>query len=1015
MKVGIPVFLSNCLFLFHKTFVKLSFYFLKMLIWYCFRSKKEKLPSMFRHFILLFLFFITSLLAAQIKEHPLLASNATEQKKWVDSVYSNMSLEEKVGQLFMVRAFSNETKSNHKEVAELINKYHIGGIIFSTGGPVSQAKQNNFYQAISKIPLLVGMDAEWGLSMRLDSTYAFPWNMTLGAIKDEKLIERTGKHIGEHCKRIGVHFNFAPVVDINTNPKNPIIGNRSFGEDRDNVTNKALAFMKGMQGAGVLANAKHFPGHGDTENDSHKTLPTIVFSQKRIDSVELFPYRKLIDNGLSSVMVAHLNVPSLESREGFPSSLSKNIVTDILKDSLGFNGLIFTDALEMKGVSNYSIPGDIDLAALKAGNDVLLISENIPKAVSKIVEAYNQNEISEERLAHSVKKILMAKFKVGLDNYQPIGISSLYEDLNRIEDDLLYEELMEASITVLKNEKALPITNLETKKIAYVKFGDDDGKPFYSELQKYATVHEVKDEYLDELLKKLANYNMVIVGFHKSNANPWKSHKLKDKELVWLYEIARTNNVILTSFTKPYSLLDLRASSNFESIIVAYQNSEISQQKAAQLIFGAIPAKGTLPVTVNQFNEGEGISLEAISRLSYGLPERVGMSSESLAKLDSIAKYAVDSNMTPGIQLLVARKGKVVYNKSFGKHTYEGTNYVDFNDIYDVASLTKIMASVPLLMEMVDDGLVSLDTKLGKIIPDFKGSNKENITIKKMLSHYAQLKPWIPFYVNTLDSISKRPSNKYYRQKKSTEFDIEVIKGLYLRSDYKDSLLVEIKDSELLSRLRYRYSDLPYYILKEYIEDHYDQSLEKLVQQHFYKSLGMNYTTYNPHRVFSDENIVPTELDNYFRFQEVHGYVHDMGAAMQNGVGGHAGIFSNANDVAKMMQLFMQNGYYGGKRYFSTETMNKFNTCHYCHKDNRRGVGFDKPQLGDEGPTCGCLSMRSFGHSGFTGTYAWADPDDEIVYIFLANRTYPIAGKNRLLRENIRTEIQRLIYEAIEE
>ena len=964
---------------------------------------------------LIFCLSLIPTLVAQDASHPLAHKDLQAQQKWVDSIYNNMSIEEKVGQLFMVRAFSDSKKSNQKAVAQLINKYHIGGLIFSTGGPIAQAKQNNLYQAISKTPLLIGMDAEWGLSMRLDSTYAFPWNMTLGAISDTKLVERTGYHIGEHCKRIGVHFNFAPVVDINTNPKNPIIGNRSFGEDRDNVTEKGLAFMKGMQDAGVLANAKHFPGHGDTDSDSHKTLPTINFNEKRIDSIELYPYRELIKKGLSSVMVAHLNVPSLEPRDGFPSSLSKHIVTDILKDTLGFKGLIFTDALEMKGVSNYSTPGEIDLAALRAGNDVLLISEDVPRAIAKIIEAYNNKDLTEERLAHSVKKILMAKFKVGLDNYEPIGTRTLVADLNRLEDDVLYEELMEAATTVLKNkEDLLPLRNLETKKIAYVELGDSSGSTFYDELKKYTKVHKVEAEKLNELITKLQNYNTVIVGFHKKNDHPWRGYKFTDKELVWLYEIARTNTVILDVFARPYSMIDLTTIENLEGIVMSYQNSDIAQQKSAQVIFGSVAAKGNIPVSLGEhFKVGDGIQYTAIQSLSYGLPERVGMSSKKLERLDSIAQYAVDHKMTPGIQLLVARKGKVIYNKNFGKHTYKGKDKVKFEDMYDVASLTKILATLPLLMELEEKKAVSLNTKLSTILPEYATTNKKNVTVKQMLSHYARLRPWVPFYVATLDSTTRKPDPKYYRRAATSTFNIKVADQMFLRKDYPDSIQKIIRETELLSTQRYRYSDLPYYILKKYIEDYYRKPLNELVQEHFYQSLGANYTTYNPSSKFSDRNLIPTEIDDYFRYKEVHGYVHDMGAAMQNGVGGHAGVFSNANDVAKIMQMYLQKGFYGGKRYLKTETVDKFNTTYYRHKNVRRGIGFDKPQLGDEGPTCGCLSMKSFGHSGFTGTYAWADPDEEIVYIFLANRTYPKAGKNLLLRENIRTEIQRLIYEAI--
>jgi CubicO group peptidase (beta-lactamase class C family) len=743
-------------------------------------------------------------------------------------------------------------------------------------------------------------------------------------------------------------------------------------------------------------------------------LPTINFDEKRIDSVELYPYKQLIKEGLSSVMVAHLNVPGLEPNEAYPSSLSKHIITDILKNKLQFNGLIFTDALTMKGVSNFSESGDIDLAAFEAGNDVMLMSKDVPLGITKLEEAYLNNKISEERLEHSVKKILMAKYKVGLNKYKPINTEHLIEDLSTLTDKLLFEELIESAITVVKNEQEiLPLRHLETKEIAYVALGDDDGSVFLDELKKYTRVHQIKAENLDELLTKLKNYNTVIIGFHKSNASPWKDYNFTDKELVWLYEIARTNTVILDIFARPYALMDLNSVENIKGIVMSYQNSEVAQQKSAQLIFGAIAAKGKLPVSTGQFFKiDDGVSYNSTLSLSYGLPESVGMSSKKLLKLDSIANIAVNGKMTPGIQLLVARKGKVFYNKSFGKHTYEGDEEVKFNDLYDVASLTKILATLPLLMELEEKGIVDLDTKLSKALPEYANSNKKNITIKEMLSHYARLKPWIPFYTATLDA-NKKPDTEYYRRKPSPTFNIKVADEIYLRHDYPDTIQKIIMESDLLRRLQYRYSDLPYYILKKYIEKYYDKPLDQLVQEHLYQSLGANNTTYNPSALFSDTQIIPTEIDDYYRFQNIKGYVHDMGAAMQGGVGGHAGIFSNANDVAKIMQMYLQKGYYGGKRYFKVETIEKFNTCYYCDKDNRRGIGFDKPQLGEEGPTCGCVSLTSFGHSGFTGTYAWADPEEEIVYVFLANRTYPKADSNLLLKKNIRTDIQQLIYDAI--
>ena len=964
--------------------------------------------------ILSVLFFSFTGISQQI--YPLLVENdQLNQKKWVDSIYNSMTLKEKVGQLFMVDVFSSDPKSKNDKIDSLIKNQHIGGIIFSKGGPKRQAKLNNHYQNISKTPLIMAMDAEWGLAMRLDSTFAYPWNMTLGAITNNEIIYKIGKQIGEHTKRIGMHINFSPVVDINTNPNNPIIGNRSFGEDRDNVTEKALSYMRGIQSVGILANAKHFPGHGDTEKDSHKTLPTISFSKKRLDSIELYPYKRLIEAGLSSVMIAHLNVPSLELRANFPSSLSKNIVTNLLQKDLEFNGLVFTDALNMKGASNFKKPGEIDLAAFLAGNDVLLISESIPKAQQLIMKAFNDGRIVEARLERSVKKILYAKYKVGLNNYHPVDMNNLVEDLNTPLDNVLYETAMKNALTVLKNKRLIvPVKKLANTKIAYVHFGDDSGEYFLSQLQKYTKVDWVKAKTLDEYNKKLKEYDLTIIGFHKSNVNPWKEYKFTEIELTRLYEIARNNKVILDVFARPYALIDLKLTSNIEGIIMSYQNSKVSQELSAQLIFGAITAKGSLPVSI-----GEKFPLNTTNftrnqnRLQYGTPESVGINSIKLNKIDSLATLGLIEDMMPGAQILVARKGKVIYHKTFGHHTQHKKIKVSEDDVYDVASLTKILATLPMIMELVDNGTINLNTKISELLPDYIGSNKEDITLKQILSHYARIKSWIPFYINTLDSL-KQPDIKYYSKNKSKKFSIQVANGLYARNDIKDSIHLQIMESELYPKLKYKYSDLPYYILKEYLEDYYNKPMQNLVQQHFYKTLGANNTTYLPLEKFPLDKIPPTEEDDYFRMQKIQGFVNDQGAAILGGVSGHAGLFSNANDIAKIMQMYLWKGSYGSVTYLRPETLDLFNTCNYCDVDVRRGVGFDKPQLEDVGPTCGCVSMDSFGHSGFTGTFTWADPEEDIIYVFLSNRTYPDATNRKIIKNNLRSDIQELIYHSIE-
>jgi len=966
--------------------------------------------------LLLVLLLIFSVNQCYSQQNPLATKDVLQQKAWVDSIYNNMNLQEKIGQLFMVDVFSNQSEKETAKIKDLIKDQYIGGILFSKGGPMLQAKLNNEFQELSNVPLLIGMDAEWGLAMRLDSTFALPWNMTLGAIQDLKLIEKAGVAISRHTKRLGVHINFAPDVDVNTNPKNPIIGNRSFGEDREEVSKRAIAFMNGMQSEGILTCAKHFPGHGDTQTDSHKTLPTISFSKERIDSIELYPFRQIIAKGVNSIMVAHLDVPALDPQKDVPSSLSKPIVTDLLQHKMNFQGLIFTDALNMKGASNFKNPGEIDLAAFLAGNDVLTMSEDVPKASQKIFEAFNDGKISEERLAYSVKKILSAKYQAGLANLSQVDTINLINDLNTVDDKALYEELIENAITVIKNDSGiLPIKDLETKKIAYVNFGDADGAPFLHQLSRYTKVDWVKAASLEELLEKLKAYNLVIIGFHKSDASPWARYKFSDDEEQFIDEISRNNHTILDVFARPYALMDLRSTSNLEGLVMSYQNSEASQQKSAQIIFGALEAKGKLPVSLgDNFPVGTGYQTKNLQRLAYGMPQSVNMNYEKLQKIDSLITLALDSKMTPGLQVIVARRGKVIYERNAGYHSYDKAFPVTDTSVYDLASLTKILASLPLIMQLEEQNVISFDSKLEDLIPFFKGSNKANIRLQDMLMHYARLKPWLPFYVGTLDKKTKMPSVNYYRDQKREGFGLRVAENMFIRDNIRDTILAEIRDSKLEPKLEYRYSDLPFYMMKYYLEGYFKSSLAYVTQEKIYEPLGANYTTYLPLEKFSPDQIVPTENDKLWRRQLVHGYVHDQGAAMQGGVGGHAGLFSTANDVAKIMQMYLNNGFYGGKRFIDAKTINKFNTCYYCDQNVRRGVGFDKPQLGRSGPTCGCVSLSSFGHSGFTGTFAWVDPETEILYVFLSNRVNPDVNNRKLISSNIRSKIQEVIYESIE-
>ena len=969
---------------------------------------------MIRIFILFILILSTQKLNSQTVD-PLISEDFLNQQKWVDSIYNKLTLDEKIGQLFFVQATS-KNKNNSEKILNNIKNFKIGGIIFSTGHPSIQANLTNKYQNASEIPLMISMDAEWGVGMRLDSVPKFPWNMSLGAIKNDLLIEKIGSEIGYQFKRLGIHMNFAPVIDINTNPKNPIIGNRSYGENKINVSEKGISFTKGIQSNNVLATAKHFPGHGDTSKDSHLTLPTINFDEKRIKKVELYPFKKLIEDGLSAVMIAHLNVPSLEKENMLPSTLSKNIIEKTLIKELNFNGLIITDALEMKGVSEFT-KKNVDLMAFLAGNDILLMSSDISKGIKSIKKSIKKGKISEQRLARSVKKILKAKYKVGLNSYKSIETTNLIDDLNSISVTNLINKSIESIPTLIKNKSNVIPVKLDTESILNIQFGNSDGVIFNDYLNKFKKIKSIKASNINtnDLNSLLANHKLIIVSFHMKSDTPWENmnKKFSENEQDILKLIDEHDNKILASFTNPYALSQLNLKS-YNSVIVGFQNNYEFQKTIAQQIFGAKEIKGNLPVSINEtYKEGTGIILKNLNILSYADPEMVGVDRKKLNKIDSLVNYAIQNEMTPGAQILIAKNSKIIYDKSFGRLRYNENLKTNSETIYDLASLTKILVTTPIIMNLVDKNIIGLETKLKEIIPRYEKSNKSEISVKELLSGHAALQAWIPFYKLTLDE-KNRPSSKYYSFSRNRTNSVKVSPDLYLRTDYIDTIRNIIEKSDLLKN-KYKYSDLSYLIIQEFIENHYNQNLDQIIHELMFRKLGIELT-YNPTLKYSTKNIAPTELDEYFRYKEINGYVHDMAAAMLGGVSTHAGLFGNAINVAKVMQLYIQNGNYGNQQILNPETINLFNNCYYCDEDNRRGVGFDKPQLEDDGPTCGCISMNSFGHSGWTGTFAWADPDQEIIYVFLSNRSYPTgesAGKSKLVKENIRSKIQEIIYNSI--
>ena len=978
-----------------------------------------------------------------------LVDRLSQPNIWADSILSTLSDDERIAQLFMLAAYSNKGDEESERIAGLVSKYQIGGIIFFQGEPGKQAELTNRYQALAKVPLWIGMDAEIGLGSRLKQTISYPRQIMLGAIQDNELIFQLGKQIGKECNRLGVHVNFSPVMDVNNNPRNPVINSRSFGEDRYNVTNKSYAFASGMQKSGIIAVGKHFPGHGDTETDSHFDLPLVDHPIERLDSIELFPFRRLINNGLGGIMVSHLNVPALDPLQKV-ATLSRPIVSQLLKGEMGFKGLVFTDALNMEGVRKFYPKGVVDAKALVAGNDVLLFTEDVAIAIKEIKLALKSGELSWDDINEKCLKILKAKYWLNLNEYKPIDQNRLWSGLNTQQGFILRRKLTEKAITLVKNdEQLLPLKRLDTLKIASVAMGVPIRNRFQEYLGRYADIDffqigkSASIESYYQLLKKLDKYNLVIVSKHDSDMRASKNFGITSQTIEFLSELSKNKNVIFDLFANPYGLDLYEGTDRLKGILVSYEDNIETQMASAQIIFGGLASQGHLPVTVNgHFPVGTGFETKH-NRLGFSLPEQVELNTLKLNVIDSIVNDAIKKKATPGCQILVARKGKVVFHKSYGHYTYKGKVEVRNPDIYDLASLTKITAALPAIMQLSDEGWINVDHTLGEYFSKAKGTNKDTLILKKILAHEARLLSYKPFQWEAVDSasfdgdlFSRNYSKRYslkvadklyldrnykfregiFSNQSSEEYPVQIADNLFIHKGYHDTIINQILATEFRESNGYKYSDLGFIMMGEMIKDISGESLDGYVKRHLYDMLGASSLGYHPLKRFSADRIVPTQDDKFFRKQWLKAYVHDPTAAMLGGVSGHAGMFGNAGDLAKLAQMYLQEGTYGGETYISAETMNRFTGRAYPNSENRRGIGFDKPFYDPEekgGPTCSEASELSYGHTGFTGTMIWIDPKYDLLYIFLSNRICPDESNTKLIEMDVRTKIQEQIYKSI--
>ena len=968
--------------------------------------------SMKKH-LLIVLLAISAIAQSQIK------SNNVAANAWADSVLTSLTKEQRIAQLMVLRLTSMNPQTKKpiyydSLVGAMVQKYNIGGVCLFQGGPVMQGTIINNLQRMAQTPLLVSIDAEWGVGMRLfDSVQALPHQMMLGAVQDSKIIYEYGKLVGEQCKRLGIHVNFAPVVDINNNPYNPVINDRSFGEDKYKVALYGIQYMKGMQDIGVLACAKHFPGHGDVAVDSHFDLPVINKSIEQLDSLELYPFRKIFEAGIGSVMIAHLYIPAIDTAANRATSISKNNVTGLLRDKLGYQGLTFTDALEMQGVKKYFPDGEASVQSLIAGNDMLCLPGDVDTAIQKIKSAISNNIISWDEINEHCKKVLLAKYKYIGINSKPVVLPNIASDLNS-GIPAMKKLVAENAITLLNKtgNDFFPLT--ATNEIAYVGIGLDSSNAFgknMKECYKAATFYfnyKTDSSKVAAIIDSIKNrYKKVVIGIHAYSRTPFNNFGINAAATQLVQQLEQQTNSVSFVFGNPYAIKNF---CNAVNLVACYEDDTITQQAAFDLLQGKIAAKGKLPVTVcDAYKYGSGINTTA----SF-LPEKKTINYGTFNAIDSIANNAISNGATPGCVVLAAKDGKIVYHKAFGNFNYDGLEKTAYTSVYDMASVTKICATTLTIMKLYEEGKIDIKKTLGHYLPVAKGTDKENLTIENILLHQAGLIAYIPFYREIVDSAGN-PLAHYFSAFKNDTFSIRVAENLYLRNSWNDSMMSRILQSPLTKANKYVYSDNDFIFLGKVSEAINGMPLNEYVQKVFYQPLGLTSTGFTPREHMSLNRIVPTEQEPIFRKQLIRGDVHDPGAAMFGGVAGHAGLFSNAYDLGVIMQMLLNGGTFNGKRYLKKETIDLFTGYHSA--TSRRGYGFDKPEKGNrskpEPYPSYSASPLTFGHTGFTGTCVWADPTSNLVFVFLSNRVTPDGNSPKLSKLNVRSAILEAIYVAL--
>jgi beta-glucosidase-like glycosyl hydrolase/CubicO group peptidase (beta-lactamase class C family) len=936
------------------------------------------------------------------------SSQSKAEKKWIQKQFKQLSLDEKIAQLMIIRAHSNWDSKKLDTLTEIIKKYNVGGLCFFQGGPVREALQTNYYQSIAKTPLLITMDAEWGVGMRLDSVEMFPRQLSLGAIASDHLVYQMGVAIAAQCKRLGIQVNYAPDIDINNNSSNPVINDRSFGQNKQRVIEHGIAYMKGMQDNGIMATAKHFPGHGDVSVDSHLDIPVINKSMEQLTDMELAPFKALIDAGIGSVMVGHLSVPAIDNRPKYATSLSSKAINDLLKKELGFKGITVTDALDMKAISNYFPRGEANVQAILAGNDMLCLPGDIGESIERIKLAIKEKRITKKEIDQRVKKILAVKYKYGLSNFQAIDTTHLIADLNK-SVAALKSQMAAQSLSFVKPSADARIAL--QKKTAYIALNLSKPNLLTQALsEKYGFqifyINPKDSNGIETVKKSLANFEQVIVGLHNYNRRPANHFEIPSPMLQFLNE-AHPSNWFHLIFGNPYAVGDF---SNIQNILFAYEDNVFTQEAAIQWIEGKIQATGELPVTVSKdLPFGTGSHL-----LASSTPILSEEAQPNLTFIDSLVLDAINKKAIPGCQVLVAKNNKIIFNKAYGYTAGEGSAPVSLDTYYDLASVTKVSATTVSIMKLVEQGKVDINKTIGDYLPWVQGNDKAKITLKDLLLHQAGLYPYIKFYEALLTPtgsyldglITELPDNKHHKM---------ITPSKYLLDSWADTIKNKILRSPVTEPGKYVYSDNDFIFLGLIVEQVTGMSLQDYATQQFYAPLEMKSTGFLPLTKTNLQNIAASEVDNYYRHELIQGSVHDEGASVMGGIAGHAGLFSNASDLAKLYLMLLNKGSWKGNTYFNQNTVDAFTA--YNTSNSRRGLGFDKPEKNNASAKdpypCLSASPSTFGHTGFTGTCVWADPEKQLLFIFLSNRVYPTRDNKVFSELNLRSRIQEGLYTSL--